>query len=294
MYLITGANGFLGRALTAELSSYETLSRTNADYCVDLATTVPQLTTPPEMVIHAAGKAHAVPKTPQETQAFFDVNLTGTKNLVAGLERLPNLPRAFVFISTVAVYGLEEGVSIAETAPLKGATPYADSKRQAEDFLEAWGRANGVEVSILRLPLLIGRNPPGNLRAMIQGISRGRYLRIGKGEARKSVLLAADIASILPALSRKGGTYNLTDGHHPRFADIEAHICQQLGKSLPASIPLSLAKLLGHIGDKVASFPVNSGTIRKITSDLTFDDTKARRELGWRPRTALNHFEVTL
>ena len=73
--------------------------------------------------MHIAGKAHSVPKTEQEAQTFFDVNLRGTQNLVKGLERLDTLPRAFLFISTVAVYGVDQGTNISETHPLKGDTP---------------------------------------------------------------------------------------------------------------------------------------------------------------------------
>ena len=74
------------------------------------------------------------PKTKAEKQAFFDVNLQGTKNLCAALERR-GVPRAFIFISTVAVYGCEYGEEITEEYPLGGKTPYAMSKRLAEEFL---------------------------------------------------------------------------------------------------------------------------------------------------------------
>ena len=55
------------------------------------------------MVIHAAGKAHSVPKTAFEKQQFYDINVLGTQNLLAGFEKI-GLPKQFVFISSVAVY----------------------------------------------------------------------------------------------------------------------------------------------------------------------------------------------
>jgi len=294
MYLVTGANGFLGQIVVRQLEQpYETLSRSDATYCFDLAKEIPELNEAPDAVLHIAGKAHSVPKTEREAQAFFDVNLRGTQNLVKGLERLNKLPRAFLFVSTVAVYGVDEGTGISETQPLEGDTPYALSKIQAEAFLEAWGEQRGVRIGILRLPLIAGPNPPGNLGAMIRGIRTGRYLRFGQGATRKSIVLAEDVASVLPTLAERGGTYNLTDGYHPSFAELENEISRQLGKSPPRAVPLPVAYLLGKVGDMVERFPVNSSTVDKMTSDLTFDDSKARNAIGWAPRPVLDYFEIT-
>lgn len=83
------------------------------------------------MVLHACGKAHIVPRTEEEKQAFFDVNYTGTIHLCEALERVGG-PKALIFISTVAVYGYESGEMITEEHPLNGDTPYAKSKIMAE------------------------------------------------------------------------------------------------------------------------------------------------------------------
>ncbi|CAN5822582.1 NAD-dependent epimerase/dehydratase family protein [soil metagenome] len=295
MYLVTGTNGFLGRILVDTLGQpCQSLSRTNAQHNIDLATEVPSFAVAPEVVVHAAGKAHSVPKTSEEARAFFDVNLTGTQNLVKGLENALSLPKAFIFISTVAVYGRDMGTDISETQPLQGDSPYAQSKRQAEDFLQTWGRKTGVRVGILRLPLVVGPNPPGNLGTMIHGIKTSRYIRIGSGATRKSVVLAADIATVLPVLAERGGVYNLTDGQPPSFAELEEVICRQLGRPLPKALPLPIAKLLGKVGDVIGErSPVNSATIEKMTTDLTFDDSKARKTLGWQPRKAIDYLEVS-
>ena len=297
MYLVTGTNGFLGRILVQGLGErgqpYQTLSRQGAQHNVDLAKEVPSFATAPDIVVHAAGKAHSTPKTAEQAQAFFDINLKGTQNLVRGLEDAVHLPEAFIFISTVAVYGRDTGTDISETQPLEGSSPYALSKRQAEEFLQTWGRERGVRVGIVRLPLVVGPNPPGNLGAMIHGLKTGRYVRVGSGATRKSVVLAADIVGILPALAARGGVYNLTDGQPPSFAELEETICHQLGRPLPKTLPLPLAKLLGKVGDVLGErSPINSATVEKMTSDLTFDDHKARKTLGWQPRQALDYLEV--
>ena len=110
--LFTGASGFLGNhiyPLLKEKYSISTIGLTSLDnYFVNLAMEVPSLTEKYEIVLHAAGKAHSTPKTEEEKQLFFDVNLQGTKNLCVALERT-SIPMAFIFISTVAVYGCDCG-----------------------------------------------------------------------------------------------------------------------------------------------------------------------------------------
>lgn len=295
--LTTGGDGFLGSILTSELKEMAFVVRDLQDqssHFVDITRPFTIASTvSPDLIIHLAGKAHSVPKTPAEEKAFFDVNFEGTRHLCAAIDDLPSRPQAFVFISTVAVYGVDSGDFIDELHPLNGATPYARSKIQAEEYLQQWAADRGITLGILRLPLIAGPTPPGNLGAMIKGIKTGRYLRIGKGNARKSIIMASDIAAIIPKAAEIGGIFNLTDGYHPTFAQLEELIAGQSGKPTPKSIPVGVARLLGWTGDIIGKkFPVNSDTIKKITSNLTFNDSKARKELGWSPRKVLDHFKI--
>lgn len=262
------------------------------DYTVNLAGEVPVLDGTFDVVLHAAGKAHVVPRTEAEKQAFFDVNLQGTKNLCAALEKA-GVPRSLVFVSTVAVYGRDYGEEITEDEPLKGTSPYAVSKRQAEEFLQEWCGRHGVTLGIIRPSLLAGPNPPGNLGAMIRGIRSGRYLSIAGGRARKSVLMVQDIATLVPLLAEKGGVYNVCDSSQPTFRELEASICRQLGKPLPPSVPYWLAKCMALVGDCLGSkAPINSARLNKIVKPLTFSNAKAVRELGWKPSSVLQNFVI--
>ncbi|MBE0654745.1 MAG: NAD-dependent epimerase/dehydratase family protein, partial [Bacteroidales bacterium] len=193
--LITGANGFLGKYLKSALKAQSpiTLGLKDCDYDVDLSSSIPEFSHSIEKVVHAAGLAHTVPKSEEFARRFFDINVTGTSNLLNALMSLTRLPEQFIFISTVAVYGVEKGEEIDESAPLNGSTPYALSKIGAEEIVRAWGVKNNVNTLILRLPLLAGSNPPGNLGAMIKAIKRGFYFRTGDGKARKSIVLASDV-----------------------------------------------------------------------------------------------------
>lgn len=294
--LLSGSNGFLGRVIIRILcplaSSVITLGRAHQDVQVDISNPfrlINEVHTRFDVVIHAAGKAHSVPGTEGEKREFYRVNFDGTKNLCLALEQLDPLPKSFIFISTVAVYGVDQGSKISEGHPLNGNTPYAESKIIAEDWLQHWADENGVKLGILRLPLIAGPNPPGNLGAMINGINTGKYLSIGQANAQKSMVWAEDIARIIPTLAEKGGTYNLTDGHHPTFGELEKGIATALGKRKPTKVPYWMAKGLALTGDVIGSrFPINSDKLQKITSTLTFDDSKARRELGWNPTPVLD------
>jgi len=294
--LFTGASGFLGKIILqsiGEIYSVKTLGLTNEDEIkCDLSREVPVLNNRYDVVLHMAGKAHVIPKTEKEAKTFFDINLQGTKNLCAAIEK-SGFPTSFIFISTVAVYGVESGANINEEHPLSGTSPYALSKIQAEEYLKNWCFENNVKLAILRPSLIAGKNPPGNLGAMITGINTGKYFRIGDGSAQKSVLMAEDIARIIPRLAEVGGIYNVCDNHHPSFAELEALIAKQLYKKKPRSVPYWVAKSIALIGDIIGNkFPINSSKLDKITQSLTFSNEKAKRELGWEPVDVLQHFII--
>lgn len=295
--LFTGASGFLGNNVYPLLKnnySVSTIGLTSQDdYTVNLAKEIPTLQERYDIVLHAAGKAHSVPKNESERQLFFDVNLQGTKNLCTALEKA-GIPKSFIFISTVAVYGCDDGENISEDHVLDGTTAYALSKIQAEEYLQVWCKKYNVKLGIIRPSLLAGPNPPGNLGAMINGIRSGRYLSIAEGRCRKSVLMVQDIARLVPLLAEKGGIYNVCDSYHPTFHELESVVCSQLGKSNPLSIPYWLAKSIALIGDVLGNkAPINSLKLDKITKTLTFSNEKAVRELGWKPMSVLDNFKIS-
>ncbi len=297
-YLLTGAAGFLGKYIDAYLSSsghniIRVGRSASSNIICNLATSLPEIKSKVDVVVHAAGKAHIVPKTEAEKKDFFDVNLNGTINLCKGLEALDVKPQSFVFISTVAVYGVDAGENINEQHPLNGSTPYAKSKIAAEDFLKNWCKKNNVLLAVLRLPLIAGSNPPGNLGAMINGLKSGKYFNINGGLAKKSVVMATDVAKWIPAIAAKGGTYNLTDGYNPSFAELAAVIAKQLGKSSPKNIPGWLATLIAMAGNLLGNkAPINTDKLQKITATLTFNDNHSRNSFAWKPQPVLEAFTI--
>ena len=292
--LLTGSSGFLGKVILEHLNKYNIygLNRNNGYYQVNLEKETPIFKDNFIMVIHAAGIAHKVPNFDIEEQAFFDINVNGTKNLLRGLSET-KVPKYFVFISSVSVYGVSCGLNISEESPLMAKDPYGLSKIETELIVRKWCEENNVVCTILRLPLVVGSNPPGNLGSMIKGIQKGYYFNIDGGKAKKSMVLAEDVAKAILKVSRIGGIYNLTDGYHPSFAELSTYISFQLGKWNPMNMPLWVATQLAKFGDICGDkIPLNVDKLNKITSNLTFDDTRARKDFGWNPTFVLDGFKL--
>ncbi|NQV78636.1 MAG: NAD-dependent epimerase/dehydratase family protein [Lutibacter sp.] len=293
--LLTGSNGFLGKYIQKCLKNHyhvSTLSRKTGNYQIYLEQQVPTFVEEFNFVVHAAGKAHCIPKTESEKQEFYLTNIIGTQNLLEGLSKT-SVPKYFVFISSVSVYGQEFGSNIDENNDLAAVDPYGISKVAAEQLVSDWCNSNNVVCSILRLPLIVGSNPPGNLGALIKGLQKGYYFNIAGGKARKSMVLAEDVANSIINIAKIGGIYNLTDGYHPSLAELSEYISVKLGKGKPMFMPMWLARIIANFGDLLGSnAPLNTNKLKKITSDLTFDDSKAREVFGWNPKPVLDGFNI--
>lgn len=294
--LFTGGTGFLGanvKPILEKQYDVTTIGITDKDMLkANFAKETPRLPEHYDIVLHAAGKAHVYPKTEAERQAFFDINYTGTIHLCDALEKV-GAPKAFIFISTAAVYGEELAENIEETAPLVGKTPYALSKLQAEEYLTEWCKEHSVTLGILRPSLLVGPNAPGNLGAMVKGIQKGYYFNIAGGKAHKSFLMAEDIANIVPLIAEKGGVFNVCDTRQPTYGEMSASVAKQLGKGKPLSIPYWMAKCAAFVGDMLGGkFPLDSNRLHKMVTSSTLSNEKVKRELGWEPLDVLDNYKI--
>jgi nucleoside-diphosphate-sugar epimerase len=291
--LFTGSSGFLGSEIMNQIRSNNSvldLNRNSGHFKIDLRNQIPNFNFSFDIVIHAAGKAHSQSKTQKEKNDFFEVNIRGTENLLRGLNTDLH---SFIFISSVSVYGLTSGKLVKEESHLLAKDPYGISKIEAENLIQEWCYKNNIKCLILRLPLIAGPNPPGNLASMVNGIRNGYYFNIAGGLAQKSIVLASDISKYLLKASELGGIYNLTDGINPSFIDLSYCIAHQIGKKYVPNLPYVFAKLLAKTGDLVGGrFPINSDKLIKVTSSLTFDDTKARAAFGWNPTSVLEGFRI--
>lgn len=300
--LLTGASGFLGGYFFRELSADHevvTLGRRavgSAHIHCDLSWQTPVL---PgigyDLVVHAAGKAHSVPRTDSERADYDRVNVQGTERLLKALGGQPRLPQALVYISTVLVYGRSTGELLDEDTPLAARDAYGPSKVRAEELVRNWARRTGVRLTVLRLPLVAGIPLTGNLASMQQAIQRGYYARIGQAEARRSMVRADDVAAVLVRASAEGGIYHLTDGYHPTVHELEEALARQAGRSRVPVIPARLARRVARLGDSINAvvgrrFPLDTPALTRLTSTLTFSDAAARHQFQWAPRPVLDLF----
>ena len=298
-WLVTGARGFLGRRVCGSLRDrgFEVVPLDHHPppqengLVADLATQVPKLDEAPDVVVHLASLVHH-----QASGALFEQTITlGTQNLLASLDRFETGPRAFIYASSVAVYGLTSGELLPESTPPTAASPYGGSKRRAEELIADWAKPRAVAATMLRLPGLVGAGMVGSLPRLIRALERRRYVGIGPGTARRSLVLASDVAEALPSLAGCEGVFHLTDRVHPSFLDFEAAICERLGRRLPVRIPLAAARIIGRLGDLAQAAgltaPFSSEILERTTSTLTFDDSAAVAQLGWAPRPVLEQID---
>jgi nucleoside-diphosphate-sugar epimerase len=294
--LISGGSGFIGKNIVSFLNktgiNVDTIGRSAENTIkVDLTNHF-NINQKYDLIIHCAGKAHLVPNSIYQEELFKKINVDGTKNFLNSFEK-SFIPKKFVLVSSVSVYGLSEGFKVNEDALRNANDPYGKSKIEAEDLVISWCEKNSVICTILRLPLVVAPNPPGNLGAMITAIKKGYFFNISNSNARKSMVLAADVAKIILPASNIGGIFNLTDGYHPTFQELSFVICKKIGKRNVISIPMWFAKILAICGNIIGKrFPINKKKLQQITSTLIFDDLKARLELNWNPSCVIKNLDL--
>jgi nucleoside-diphosphate-sugar epimerase len=301
MIFLTGGSGFLGETIINELKRvnmpFQQISRDDkSDNYFNFQSGASKLSEDiknAETIIHVAGRAHVLAKNDHERALFSKVNAVGTQLFLNKLSGLNAIPKKIIFISSVSVYGRSEGAELDENTSLEAKDAYGLSKKEAEKIVLNWCRENRVEAYILRLPLIVGNNAPANLGAMVKGIKSGKYASIGEAKARKSMVLASDVAKFILNIQGPSGIYNLTDGYHPSFKELETKISKELKVKAPITIPLFVAKMLAIVGDTIGSkFPIDSNKLNKLNATLTFSDKKASELLNWKPNSVLESWEI--
>jgi nucleoside-diphosphate-sugar epimerase len=241
-------------------------------------------------VIHAAGLAHVF-RDP-DPAAFRSVNEVGTANVAEAAARAG--VRHFVHVSSVAVYGPHPPAACAEGTPCRPEGPYGTSKYQAELRATRAAEAAGMPLTILRLATLYGEGDPGNVARLMRAIDRGRFLWVGAGSNRKSLLHRADAATAcLVALRnpRPGvQVYNVSAPPCTMRAVVEG-LAAALGRrpprwGVPAPLARGLARLLALLAPtgRLRSLP---STVAKWLADDVYDSTRFQQAVGFRAEVDL-------
>jgi nucleoside-diphosphate-sugar epimerase len=299
--LVTGASGFVGSAVCAEMlrrgwrvraalrSSAQSPEGLEVAEVGDIggATDWTNALRGVEVVIHLAARVHVMKDTSADPLAeFLKINLHGAENLArqaarAGVKR-------FVYVSTVKVNGESAtGAHIfTESDQPAPQDPYGISKWQAEQALQRIARETGLEVVIVRPPLVYGSGVKGNFISLLAAIDRGVPLPLAGAHNARSLVYVGNLVDALIACATHpaaaGQTYLVRDGEDVSTAVLVEKIALALGRRsrsfyFPPVLLRAAASLLGR-----------SEQIDRLFGSLRVDDRKLRGELGWSPPYTLD------
>ncbi len=299
--LVTGANGFVGSSLCRDLVArgFETRGAVRGETVVlpagvekvavgdiNADTVWAEALHEINCVIHLAARVHVMKEKSADPLAEFrKVNVEGTRRLAeaaaaAGVRR-------FVYVSSIKVNGeatFERGFS--ESDEPNPQDPYGISKWEAEEALRYISNETGLEVVIVRPPLVYGPGVGGNFLRMLAWIDKGIPLPLGSIRNRRSMIYIENFADalILCASHPKAAneTFLVADSESISTPELIRILAEKMGrKSGIFSFPASLLKLLGKLAGK-------SPEIERLTSSLIVDTTKIGTKLGWNPTSSLD------
>ena len=292
--LLTGATGFLGSRLATVLSSKPDANLTAivrrrieipAAHMLevqglDAGTNWTAALTEQQIVIHAAARAHIMKDEVADPLAEYrKVNVEGTLNLarqaaVAGVKR-------FIFISSIGVNGNINTRPFTENDKTNPAEPYAQSKWEAEQGLWDIQRETGMEIVIIRPPLVYGPNAPGNFGSLMRWVEKGLPLPLGAIHNRRSLVALDNLVDLIITCIDHPGAVNQVflagDGQDLSTTELLRGVANAAGKPcrlLP--VPAGMLQLGAiALGKKAVA--------QRLLGSLQVDISKARELLGWTP-----------
>ncbi len=242
-------------------------------------------------VIHAAGLAHIFNKSKAATAPFKEINERGTANVVRAAASAG--VRHFVLISSVSVYSpFTQGV-YDESAPCRPEGPYAESKHQAEQRAMEIAQQSGMALTILRLATLYGEGDPGNVARLMRTIDRRRFIWVGDGSNRKSLLHRDDAARACLAVlgSAKAGIEVFNVSAPPcTMRDIVETLATALGRRLPAwRVQAGLALGAARLASILPFSPFRNvrATVEKWLADDAYSASRFQAAYGYQTHIGL-------
>jgi nucleoside-diphosphate-sugar epimerase len=295
---VTGAGGFVGQALLQAIATAPGLEARG------LFRTMPHAVNPAvdarllgdlaaasdlgaalagvRTVIHAAARTHVLDDTAADPEAAYRrTNVEGTRNLAraaaaAGVKRL-------VYVSSVKVNGEQTSIDrpFTEADAPAPEDAYGRTKWEAEQLLASFAGQHGLEIVILRPPLVYGPGVKGNLARLMRLVARGVPLPLGSVRNRRSMIgLDNLVSAILVAAEHRsvaGRTFLVSDQHDLSTPDLIRLIAAAQGR--PARLLPFPPQLLGA----VATLAGRGGEIARLTGSLAVDSNAFSRATKWQP-----------
>ena len=294
--LVTGASGFIGRALCDALR----------DHGLDVAAAVRDPRAVPFLegvdvlhvadigpetdwdavlegvatVVHVAAHAHVMNERSTDAAEFRRVNALGTRRLAeaaasGGVGRL-------VFVSTTKVMGeASKGAPFREADPPAPEDAYAVSKWEAEQGLAEVAAQTGLETVVLRPPLVYGPEVRGNFLTLLTACRWALPLPLASLSNRRSIIYVGNLVSAVVACATRpeaaGEIYFVRDGEDLSTPDIFRRVAAALGRpSRLFPFPVSVLRLGGRVTGK-------STTVSRLLDTFVVDDRKIRTHFDWTP-----------
>lgn len=296
--LVTGATGFIGRAVALRLAAAGVPVRlavrdpANVDlrYAdvvrianIDALTDWTEALHGVDAVVHCAARVHALRDPAKDPLAAFRaINRDGSARLAEEAARAG--VRRFVFISTIGVNGAETtGLPFTPADSPRPHSPYAVSKHEAEQALKAIDCSSGLGVVVIRPPLVYGPNAPGNFGTLLRAMQAGLPLPLGAISNRRAFIFVENLVDlIVQTLSHEaasGKTLLVSDGldiSTTRFLQLVAHAMSRPARLIPVPGTWVRAALTALGRADVG---------QQLCGSLEIDIEDTKRLLGWEPPT---------
>ena len=301
--LITGATGFIGQnlcvaALVHNYSISATMRPTsNPDLLpagverisIDsVATTLPEnALANVDVVIHLAARVHVMKDVDRDPlTAYRQINTIATLSLAR--QAAEQGVKRFIYVSSIKVNGEGSARSYTEQDPAEPGDPYGQSKWEAEQGLKEIATATGLEIVIIRPPLVYGAKVKGNLQQLLKAIESGLPLPLGAVQNRRSLVYVGNLVdAILTCVSHpaaKNQTFLISDGEDLSTPELIRRLAARARKidgnraklftliPIPPQLLVSIGKLTGK-----------ADSVDKLLGSLTVDSTHIQKTLNWHP-----------
>lgn len=298
--LITGAGGFVGQALCKRIThhsawdkvisvSRKKLNSPCANELIHYHTIVSlqelcgqtELLSDVDCIVHLAARVHQMNDLSEDPLSEFRAVNTEATCLLATAAAAAGV-RRFIYLSSIKVIGDgSQEHRYTELSPQKPADPYALSKWEAEQKLKQIAEETGLEVVIIRPPLVYGENVKANFQTMLKVVQKGIPLPVALIQNKRSLIYVENLVdailttSIHPKASNQ--TFLVSDGEDvstPQLIIAIANALERPAKLLP--IPVWLLTISGMLLGK-------SQSVSRLTSSLYVDSSKLKNTLNWKP-----------
>lgn len=292
MILVTGSTGFVGSAVVAQLKKenleYRKTSRTFDGSSNVGESHIPQISGTTDWssalhgvdaVIHCAARAHQMNSKEDSFDEYASVNTAGSIKLAKSC--VESGVRRLVFVSTIKVCAetTMSGQVLSPDCSLSPSDAYSRTKADAESALQQIAIESGLELVIVRPPLVYGPRAKGNLELLVRIVSMGLPLPFGAINNRRSIVGLENLANFLSLVCHhplaSGQVFHISDGTVVSTTQVLRYISRSMNKrSLLIPVPVPLLRLICQVTGKMSYFD-------RLTSNLEVDSSSCFELLDW-------------